>query len=40
MKHGANVNATNYYGGTALMWAIKLKRTETAELLRRYGAKE
>ena len=38
IMNGANVNANNY-GQTALMWAENRKRTDTANLLRRYGAR-
>ena len=37
VEHGADVNAKDNYGWTALRWA---ENTETANLLRRYGAKE
>ncbi|MDC0277150.1 ankyrin repeat domain-containing protein [bacterium] len=36
---GANVNAKNNGGETPLDWAIKRKHTETADLLRKHGAK-
>ncbi|MBQ3585421.1 MAG: ankyrin repeat domain-containing protein, partial [Synergistaceae bacterium] len=40
LKHGADVNAENKYGRTALMRAMTRGYTETADLLRRYGARE
>ena len=36
---GADVNAKNNYGNTPLDVAIKRKRTETADLLRKHGGK-
>ena len=36
--NGANVNAKNNYGGTALMLAAENGHTETAELLLKHGA--
>ena len=36
---GANVNAKDEDGGTPLDWAIMGKRTATADLLRKHGAK-
>ena len=39
IMNGANVNAKDNDGRTALMWAKISSRTETVKLLRRYGAK-
>ncbi|HIC61939.1 MAG TPA: hypothetical protein EYO72_04330 [Marine Group III euryarchaeote] len=43
MANGAEVNAiivsSPYQGKTPLDWAIKYKRTETADLLRKHGGK-
>jgi ankyrin repeat protein len=36
---GADVNAKTKRGDTPLDWAIKYKRTETADLLRKHGGK-
>ena len=36
---GADVNANYEDGDTPLDWAIRLKRTETADLLRKHGGK-
>lgn len=40
IKTGANVNAANDYGETALMWASLSGYTEIAKLLIKAGAKE
>ena len=50
LKHGANINATDNKGRTALMWAkisddikppkLKQDRAEIADLLLKHGAKE
>ena len=39
LKHGAEVNAKDNNGETALMDAARNGHTETANLLRSYGAK-
>ncbi len=42
IMNGANVNAKDKYGNTALTWATwpnTACNTETADLLRSYGAK-
>ena len=40
IRNGANVNAKYNNGYTALMLAAEKGQTETAELLREYGAEE
>ena len=40
LKHGADVNAKNIFGRTALYWATSEGHNETADFLRKYGAKE
>ena len=40
IEKGADVNAKNNDGKTALMIALEKGKYETAELLKRYGAKE
>ena len=39
IANGADVNANGADGRTPLDWAIKYKRTETADLLRKHGGK-
>jgi len=39
IAEGADVNASDHLGETPLDWAIKLSRTEIADLLRKHGAK-
>ena len=39
LKHGADVNAKQNDGWTALMYAAQDGHAEVAELLRKYGAK-
>ena len=39
IANGADVNANGADGRTPLDWAIKYKRTETVDLLRKHGAK-
>ena len=39
LASGADVNAKNFDGNTPLDWAIRYKRTEVADLLRKHGAK-
>ena len=39
IAEGADVNAKYEDGDTPLDWAIRLKRTETADLLRKHGGK-
>ena len=40
LDKGANVNARNNYGMTALIYASIGRHTEIVELLRQYGATE
>ena len=39
IAEGADVNVKNIVGDTPLDWAIGLKRTEIADLLRKHGGK-
>jgi ankyrin repeat protein len=40
LEKGADVNAKNKYGGTALMYASYQGHEEIVKLLKSYGAKE
>jgi len=38
LRYGADINKTDYYGQTALGWAVSLNRTQTVRMLLEHGA--
>ena len=39
LERGKDIMANDNYGKTALMWAARMRRTKTVDLLRERGAK-